>query len=87
MTTMTWGSISNILVEVFKSSKEKCYLELSNRSTPATLAKVYWTIIKTFVIGRKVPIIPFFLINNKYTEIFLKKKLATYIFHDFFSQQ
>ena len=51
---------------------------------PSTSAKTYWSILKTFVNGRKVPVIPPSLINNEFISNFKTK--ANY-FYKCFNQQ
>ena len=51
---------------------------------PSTSAKTYWSILKTFANGRKVPVIPPLLINNEFISNFKTK--ANY-FNKFFNQQ
>ena len=51
---------------------------------PSTSAKTYWSILKTFTNGRKVPVIPPLLITNEFSSNFKTK--ANY-FNRFFNQQ
>ena len=51
---------------------------------PGTSAKTYRSVLKTFTIGRKVPVIPPLLINNEFISNFKTK--ANY-FNRFFNQQ
>ena len=51
---------------------------------PSTSAKTYWSILKTFANGRKVPVTPPLLINNEFISNFKTK--ANY-FNRFFKQQ
>ena len=51
---------------------------------PSTSAKTYWSILKTFANGRKVPVIPPLLIDNEFISNFKTK--ANY-FNKFFNQQ
>ena len=51
---------------------------------PTTSAKTYWSIVKTFANGRKVPVIHPLLINNEFISNFRTK--ANY-FNRFFNQQ
>ena len=48
------------------------------------LAKAYWSIIKTLFNGKKVPVIPPILVNNKLVTNFKDK---ANVFNDFFSKQ
>ena len=45
-------------------------LQLNN---PKTSAKTYWSILKTFYNGKKIPVIPPLLINNKHVSNFKTK--------------
>ena len=60
--------ISNSLTETIRSSKEKFYCKLSTKlANPCTSSKTYWSILKTFANGKKVPIIPPILVNDNQT--------------------
>ena len=77
--------ISSSLTETVRSSKEKFYYKLSTKlSSPSTSSKTYWSILKTFVNGKKVPITPLLLVNDKLVPNFLEK---AYLFNIFFSKQ
>ena len=59
--------ISNSLTETIRSSKEKLYCKLSTKlANPSTSSKTFWSILKTFVNGRKIPIILPLLVNDKF---------------------
>ena len=59
--------INNSLTEAIRSSKEKFYYKLSSKlANPSTLSKTYWTILKTFVSGKKIPIILPLLVNDNF---------------------
>ena len=65
--------------------KEKYYNHLSMKlNNPNTSAKTYWSILKSFYNGSKVPLIPPLLVNNQIVSDFTKK---TNIFNDFFALQ
>ena len=50
--------ISNSLAETIRSSKEKFYCKLSAKlANPSTSSKTCWSILKTFVNGKKMSII------------------------------
>ena len=77
--------ISNSLTETIGSSKEKFYYKLSTKlANPYTSSKTNWSILKTFVNGKKVPIIPPLLITDKFVTNFLEK---ANLFNEFFSKQ
>ena len=78
--TITWD-----LTEAVSSSKNVYYERLANKlNDPNTSAKAYWSIIKTLFNGKKVPVIPPILVNNKLVTNFKDK---ANIFNDFFSKQ
>ena len=77
--------ISSNLTESIRSTKEKFYYKLSTKlADPSTSSKTYWSILKTFVNGKKVPITPLLLVNDKLVPNFLEK---AYLFNIFFSKQ
>ena len=77
--------ISNSLTETIKSSKETFYCKLSTKlANPSTSSKTYWSILKTFVNGKKMPIIPPLLVNDNFITNFLEK---ANLFNDFFRKQ
>ena len=78
--TITWD-----LTEAVSSSKNVYYEWLANKLNDSnTSAKAYWSIIKTLFNGKKVPVIPPILVNNKLVTYFKDK---ANIFNDFFSKQ
>ena len=55
------------LINIIKSSKENFYNNLTKKlNNPNTSSKTYWSIMKTFVNGKKIPIIPPLLVNNNH---------------------
>ena len=77
--------IGSDLVQSISSSKEKFHLQLSAKlSDPSTSAKTYWSIPRTFVNGKKIPLIPPLLVKRRFANNFFKK---ANIFNDFFSEQ
>ena len=77
--------ISNSLTEAIRSTKEKFYYKLSPKLVnPSTSSKTYWSILKTFVNGKKIPIILPLLVNDKIVTNFLEK---ANLFNEFFSKQ
>ena len=77
--------IDNSLAETIRSSKEKFYCKLSTKlANPSTSSKTYWSILKTFVNGKKIPIIPSLLVNDNFITNFLEK---ANLFNEFFSKQ
>ena len=67
-------------------SSKKIYCErLANKlNDPNTSSKTYWSTIKTLFNGKKVPVIPQILVNEKIVTTFKDK---TNIFNDLFSEQ
>ena len=73
------------LVNIIKSSKENFYNNLVKKfNNPSNSNKMYWSIIKTSINGKKTPIISPLLVNNKLIFNFRKK---SNIFINFFVQQ
>ena len=67
-----------------KVSQKKYYERLAIKfNDPQTDSETYWSILKTFLNGTKIPGIPS-LENNKLITDF---KLKTDLFNDFFNQQ
>ena len=72
------------LLNIIKSSKENFYNNLAKKlNNPNTSSKTYWSIMKTFVNGKKTLIIPPLLVNNNLFSNFREK---ANIFNDFFVQ-
>ena len=77
--------ISNSLIEIIRASKEKFYCKLFTKlANPSTSSKTYWSILKTFVNCKKIPIILPLLVNDNFITNFLEK--ANW-FNEFFSKQ
>ena len=78
-------NVSRYLNEEIELSKQKYYNDLSSKlNDPLTNRKKYWTLLKTLINGKKVPVIPPLLINNLYISNFNEKANA---FNNFFSNQ
>ena len=76
---------SNSLTEIIRSSKGKFCFKLSTElANPSPSSKTYWSILKTFVNGRKILIIPPLLDNDKFSTNFLEK---AHLLNEFFSKQ
>ena len=70
------------LINLIKSSKENFYNNLAKKlNYPNTFSKTYWSIMKTFVNGKKTPTIPPLLVNNNLISTFREK---ANIFNKFF---
>ena len=73
------------LINIIKSSKENFYNNLGKTlNDPNTSSKTYWSIMKTFVNGKKTSIIPYLLVDNYLISNFGEK---SNIFNDFSVQQ
>ena len=73
------------LITIIKSSKESFYNNLTKKiNDPNTSNKTHSSIIKTFINGKKTPIIPPLLVSNNLISNFREK---ANIFKDFFVQQ
>ena len=70
------------LINLIKSSKENFCNNLAKKlNYPNTFSKTYWSIMKTFVNGKKTPTIPPLLVNNNLISTFREK---ANIFNKFF---
>ena len=71
--------------QLISESKDKYYNKLSMRlNNPKTSSKTYWSILKTFYNGRKIPIIPPILKECKLESDF---KIKASYFNSFFASQ
>ena len=78
-------TISTELSEMILKRKNDYHRQLSDKlNDPETSAKAYWSILKTLYNGKKIPLIPPILVNNKLISNFKEK--ANY-FNDFFASQ
>ena len=60
------NSFTQDISDAITSSKVKYYECLANKlNVPKTAPKIYWTILKIFVDGTKIPRIPPFLVGNQ----------------------
>ena len=73
--------LSNLIRDTKTEYHSKLAAKLVN---PRTIARTYWSFLKTFSNGRKVPMIPPLLIHNEFISNFKTK--ANY-FNKFFNQQ
>ena len=70
---------------IISRRKDEYYLQLAKKLIDLqTNAKTYWTILKTFFNGRKIPIIPPLVIGGKLVSDFKEK---ANMFNEFFSPQ
>ena len=59
--------LSNLIRDTKTDYHSKLAAKLVN---PSTSGKTYWSILKTFANGRKVPVIPPLLLNNEFISNF-----------------
>ena len=65
--------------------KEEHYNNLSKKLNDSNIsAKTYWSVLKSFYKGNRVPLIPPLLVNNKIVSDFTEK---ANLFNDFFASQ
>ena len=65
---------TNLVSEVITKRKQDYHNNLASRlNNPGTSAKTYWSILKTFYNGEKIPVIAPLLINNKLVSNFKEK--------------
>ena len=77
--------ITQDISNAVNSSKLKYHERLAlSLNDPKTALKTYWKILKTFVNGTKIPLIPPLLVGNQLVTDFLVK---ANLFNDYFSQQ
>ena len=73
-------SIEEVSEDISKS-KEQYYDYLAKKlNNPKTSPKTYWAIMKTFHNGKKIPLIPPLLINDKLESDFEKKEIISMSF-------
>ena len=82
---MKLQTVSTELSEMILKQKDDYHRQLSDKlSDPKTSAKAYWSILKTLYNGKKIPLIPPILVNNKLISNFKEK---TNHFNAFFTSQ
>ena len=60
--------------QLVSNRKQEYYNNIALKlNNPKTNAKTYWSILKTFYNGKKIPVIPPLLINNKLVSNFKTK--------------
>ena len=86
--TVDHAILSNITLELSNAisfSKAKYHERLAIKlNDPKTAPKTYWSIVKTFANGSKIPLIPPLLVNNEFVTDILEK---ANLFNDFFREQ
>ena len=75
--TVDHAILSNITLELSNAitfSKTKYHERLAIKlNDPKTTPKTYWSILKTFVNGSKIPLVPPFLVNNEFVTDFFRE--------------
>ena len=71
---MELQNLSTEISDMISIRKEEYYVHLSKKlNNPSTRSKTYWSILKSFYKGNKVPLIPPLLVNNKIVSDFTEK--------------
>ena len=71
---MELQNLSTEISDMISIRKEEYYVHLSKKlNNPSTRSKTYWSILKSFYKGNKVPLIPSLLVNNKIVLDFTEK--------------
>ena len=71
---MKLQTVSTELPEMILKRTDDDYRQLSGKlDDPKTSAKAYWCILKTLYNGKKIPLIPLILVNNKLISNFKEK--------------
>ena len=74
------NSLTQDISDAITSSKLKHYEGLANKlSDPETAPKTYWKILKAFVNGTLIPMIPLLLVGNQLVSDFLEKQICLII--------
>ena len=82
---MKLQAISTELSEMILKRKNGYHCQLSDKlNDPETSAKAYWSVLKTLYSGKKIPLIPLILVNNK---LILNFKEKVDHFYNFFASQ
>ena len=58
-------TIMNVSEDISKSKEQYCDCLAKKLNNPMTSPKTYWAIMKTFYNGKKIPLIPPLLVNDK----------------------
>ena len=75
----------NEVSKIISKRKEEYHYHLASKiNNPITSAKTYWSILKTFYNGKKVPLIPPLQTGNNLASYF---KMKARIFNKFFASQ
>ena len=79
------NKLSQDLTNAITNSKLAYYRRIASKlNDPNSAPKTYWSILKLFVNGKKIPLIPAILFNDQLVTNFSEK---TNLFNEFFTQQ
>ena len=79
------NKLSEDLTNAITNSKLACYRRIASKlNDPNSAPKTYWSILKLFVNGKKIPLIPPILVKDQLVTNFLEK---ANLFSEFFTQQ
>ena len=79
------SKLSEDLTNAITNSKLAYYRRIASKlNDPSIAPKTYWAILKSFVNGKNIPLIPPILVNDQLVTNFLEK---ANLFNDFFIQQ
>ena len=74
-----FSSLQNKLSSLIKTSKQEYFSKIAKKlSDPSISSKIYWSVLKCFLKGKKVPCIPPIFHENKFVTNFREK---TELFH------
>ena len=74
-----FSSLQNTLSSLIKTSKQEYFSKIAKKlSDPSISSKIYWSVLKCFLTGKKVPYIPPIFHENKFVTNFREK---TELFH------
>ena len=78
---MELQNLSTKISDTISRRKEEYYIRLSKKlNNPCTRSKTYWSLLKSFRKGNKVPLIPPLLVNNKTVSDFSEKSKLFNVF-------
>ena len=79
------NELTSELSSIISQRKNEYYSRLAKKlNDPQANAKTYWSILKTFFNGRKIPVLPPLLIDGKLVSDFKEKANK---FNEFFNRQ
>ena len=79
------NKLSEDLTKAITNSKLACYRRITSKlNDPKSLPKTYWSILKSFVNGQKIPLIPPILVKDQLVTNLLE---TANLFNEFFTQQ